>query len=161
MTHLIHAWCSSNLCQLCSERKISWIYLWRASASLLLYTGERSVWAAGRPWSLFLWNRMTNSRTAILCDVTIQSIMHFTGTDTRRCLPRHVPRERVSEIGVCSSWRGRGRPGFHGMQLPRTHRVRKTHRGAATSWWELRTQKVVSSRSVCEQQLFAGTPSRI
>ena len=52
---------------------------------------------------------------------------------------------------------GRGRPGFHGMQLPITHRV-LVIRGAATSWWALRTHKVVSSRSVCEGQLFAGTP---
>ena len=33
---------------------------------------------------------------------------------------------------VCSSWGGRGRPGFHGMQLPIAHRV-LVIRGAATS----------------------------
>ena len=44
----------------------------KRGASLLLYTGEKSVWAAGRPAvvtlfeRLFLWNGMTNSRTVIL-----------------------------------------------------------------------------------------------
>ena len=32
-----------------------------------------------------------HERTSLF-DVTIQSILYLTGTDTRRCLPRHVAR---------------------------------------------------------------------
>ena len=50
----------------------------------------------------------------------------------------HLRPSRAGAQEVCSSWGGGGAgTGFHGMQLPTTHRVRKTHRvlvirGAAT-----------------------------
>ena len=34
-----------------------------------------------------------------LFDVTIQSILYLTGTDTRRCLPRHVARAESEGVG--------------------------------------------------------------
>ena len=38
-----------------------------------------------------------------LFDVTIQSILYLTGTDTRRCLPRHVTRAEWESVGYTNA----------------------------------------------------------
>ena len=65
------------------------------------YIGEKSVWLvpsrcldayiSGTGWPM-------HERSSLF-DVTIQSILYLTGTDTRRCLPRHVARAEWKGVG--------------------------------------------------------------
>ena len=65
------------------------------------YIGEKSVWLV-RSRSLDACISRTGwpmHERSSLFDVTIQSILYLTGTDTRRCLPRHVARAESEGVG--------------------------------------------------------------
>ena len=65
------------------------------------YIGENSIWLvrsryldayiSGTGWPM-------HERSSLF-DVTIQSILYLTGTDTRQCLPRHVARAEWEGVG--------------------------------------------------------------